>query len=173
MDQVITSRPEGWFTNATTSPFNNGNFFNWIVTFRNPTEIWNDEHTFLFCELELYTLCLLTYLHARRQGGRYYWLWWTTILHGFMTELVSYWYEDVDNFWHAQSTNMWFGLREPFHIITLYPGYIYPVCVAVSKLNIQEWARPFASGLGEVLIDIPYDIMGKLNQNQKRRCEQM
>jgi hypothetical protein len=55
---------------------------------------------------------------------------------------------------------MWFGLREPLHIIFLYPGYIYPVCVAVSKLNIQEWARPFASGLGEVLIDIPYDIMG-------------
>ena len=101
-------------------------------------------------------LALLTYLHARRHGGRYYWLWWTTILHGLMTELVSYWYEDVDNFWHAQSTFMWFGLREPMHIIMLYPGYIYPVCVAVSRLNIQEWARPFASGLGEVLIDVPY-----------------
>jgi hypothetical protein len=143
-----------------TSPVNGGSSFSWLMTFRNPSEIWQTEHTFLFCEMELYILAILTYLHARRHGGRYYWLWWTTILHGLMTELVSYWYEDVDNFWHAQSTFMWFGLREPLHIIFLYPGYIYPVCVAVSKLNIQEWARPFASGLGEVLIDIPYDIMG-------------
>ena len=41
-------------------------------------------------------------MHARRQGGRYYWLWWTTIFHGLMTECTSYWYEDIDNFWHAQ-----------------------------------------------------------------------
>jgi len=160
MDQVLSNRSTSELLASLTAPVHGGTSLNWLLTVRNPLEIWNDEHTFLFCELELYMLALLTYLHARRHGGRYYWLWWTTILHGLMTELVSYWYEDVDNFWHAQSTFMWFGLREPMHIIMLYPGYIYPVCVAVSRLNIQEWARPFASGLGEVLIDVPYDIMG-------------
>lgn len=57
-----------------------------------------------------------------------------------------------DSFWHAQSMLMWFGRREPLHIMALYPGYIYPVCVAVARLRVLENVRPFAAGLGEVLI---------------------
>jgi len=87
-------------------------------------------------------------------------LWWTTILHGLTTECVSYWYEDIDNFWHAQSLWMWFGKREPFHIICLYPGFIYPATIAASRLNVVENVRPFVAGLGEVLMDFPYDVMG-------------
>ena len=132
----------------------------WLWSFRSVTEILHDEPTFLLCELEFYVLCILTYMHASRHGGRYYWLWWTTILHGLTTELISYWYEDIDNFWHAQSLWMWFGKREPFHIICLYPGFIYPATIAVSRLNMVENARPFAAGLGEVLMDFPYDVMG-------------
>jgi len=132
----------------------------WLVTFRSPLEIWHDEPTFLLCELELYMLAILSYMHAWRHGGRYHWLWWTTVLHGFTVELVSYWYEDIDNFWHAQSTLMWFGMREPLHIICLYPGYVYPAAVVVSRLNIMENMEPFAVGLLEALIDVPYDVMG-------------
>ena len=134
--------------------------YKWLWSFRSITEIIHDEPTFLLCELEFYMLCILTYIHAHRHGGRYYWLWWTTILHGLSTECISYWYEDIDNFWHAQSLWMWFGKREPFHIICLYPGFIYTATVAVSRLNIVENARPFAAGLGEVLMDFPYDVMG-------------
>lgn len=134
--------------------------YNWLWSFRSIHEILHNEPTFLFCELEFYALCTLTYIHAHRHGGRYYWLWWTTILHGLTTECVSYWYEDIDNFWHAQSLWMWFGKREPFHIICLYPGFIYPATIAASRLNVVENVRPFVAGLGEVLMDFPYDVMG-------------
>jgi len=48
------------------------------------------------------------------------WLWWTTVAHGLMTELVSYWTEPIDNFWHAQSMFMFFGQREPLHIMVRF-----------------------------------------------------
>ena len=132
----------------------------WLVNFRPWREILHDEPTFLLCEIEFYVLCALTYAHAHRHGGRYLWLWWTTILHGLTTECISYWYEDVDNFWHAQSTVMVFGRREPLHIICLYPGFVYTSTVAVARMNLVENARPFAAGLGEALLDLPYDVMG-------------
>ena len=118
----------------------------WLVKFRNPVELLLLEPTFLLCELEFYILCVLTYMHARRHGGRYLWLWWTTIAHGLTTECLSYWIPDIDNFWHAQSTTMFFGGREPFHIMCLYPGFIYTSCVAVSRLGVSEHVQPFLSG---------------------------
>lgn len=75
------------------------------------------EPTFFMNEMVLYTLSGLTFLHARRHGSRYLYLWWTCMLHGFTVELVSYWTEEIDNFWHAQSTFMFFGQREPLQII--------------------------------------------------------
>lgn len=78
-----------------TSPLQGGKFLPWLVAFRSPVAIWEQEPTFLLCEIEMYVLAMLTFVHAYRQGGRYWWLWWTTILHGLTTELVSYWYEDV------------------------------------------------------------------------------
>jgi hypothetical protein len=149
-------------TNNTAAPmgtFDSGSLA-WLVSFRSLGEIVHDEPTFLLCELEFYVLCILTYMHAHRHGGRYLWLWWTTILHGLTTELVSYWYEDIDNFWHAQSLVMWFGKREPFHIICLYPAFIYTASVALARLRMVENCEPFAAGLFEVLLDVPYDVMG-------------
>ena len=160
MAPPVTDRPLSTVAAQTLAPAQGGSFKDWLVATRSPAEIWQDEPTFLLCELEIYLLAILAFIHAYRHGGRYMWLWWTTIFHGLTTELVSYWYEDVDNFWHAQSSLMLFGLREPLHIICLYPGYIYPVVVAVSRCNMLESVRPFAAGLGEVLIDVPYDIMG-------------
>ena len=111
-------------------------------------------------ELEFYFLAIMTFIHAYRRGGRYMWLWWTTIAHGLMTECVSYWTEPIDNFWHSQSTLMFFGQREPFHIICLYPGFVYTAFVAVQRLGVTERAEACAMGLFVCLFDIPYDIMG-------------
>lgn len=139
-------------------------FQTWFVQFRNPFStrtgqiFW--EPTFFTNELEFYLLALLTFRHAWRHGGRYMWLWWTTIAHGLMTECTSYWVEPIDNFWHAQSTFMFFGQREPLHIMCLYPGYIYTAAVAVSRLRLTENCEACAMGLLVVLFDLPYDIMG-------------
>lgn len=116
--------------------------------------------TFLSNELEMYAMAILTFMHAYRHGGRYLWLWWTTIAHGITTECVSYWAEPIDNFWHSQSTFMFFGQREPLHIFSLYPGFVYTASVAVSRLGISELSGACAVGLFVVLFDMPYDICG-------------
>mmetsp|Transcript_2416 Transcript_2416/g.4756 ORF Transcript_2416/g.4756 Transcript_2416/m.4756 type:complete len:621 (+) Transcript_2416:178-2040(+) len=135
----------------------------WFVKFRNPFGLHGQlamEPTFLSNELEFYLLAILTYAHAYRHGGRYMWLWWTTIAHGLTTECVSYWTEPIDNFWHSQSTFMFFGQREPLHIMCLYPGFVYTACVAVHRLGISELTSACAVGLFVVIFDAPYDIMG-------------
>ena len=53
----------------------------WLVTFRNPLEIIRDEPTFLLCEIEMYMLALLTFLHAYRHGGRYLYDWCHSLFH--------------------------------------------------------------------------------------------
>lgn len=39
------------------------------------------------------------------------------------------------------------------------PTFIYNAVHAVSKIQLPNWAEPFAVGLTVVLIDIPYDIV--------------
>lgn len=105
-----------------------------------------------------------------------------------MTECVSYWHKDIDNFWHAQSSVMFFGQREPvrlsrsllryyqtraltipptgrrqLHIMCLYPGFIYTASVAVARLNITERCEAAAMGLFVLIFDMPYDIIGIKN----------
>ena len=136
----------------------------WFVKFRNPFDAGSGalawEPSFFTNELEFYILAMLTFLHARRHGGGYLWLWWTTVAHGLTVECVSYWAEPIDNFWHAQSTVMFFGAREPFHIMCLYPGYIYTAAIAAKRLGLDELPCACATALLVVLFDIPYDIMG-------------
>lgn len=40
------------------------------------------------------------------------------------------------------------------------PFFIYSASVATHHLNLKAWVRPFAVGLGVVLIDLPFDIVG-------------
>jgi hypothetical protein len=137
-----------------------GRIGNWAITLRDPVDILQNEPTFLACELEFYVLAILTFIHAHRYGYRYMLLWWTTVAHGLFTECTSYWYPDIDNFWHGQSMVMMWGWREPLHIILLYPGFIYPVVVTAERLQLWENIQPFFVALGDVMIDFPYDIMG-------------
>ena len=109
-----------------------------LWTPRSPIEIYREEPTFLICELLFITTAILSLVHALRYRGRYLWLWNATIAHGLMTECLSYFYPPIDNFWHAQSTVMMFGQREPLHIILLYPAFIYPANVAVARLGLTE-----------------------------------
>ena len=55
---------------------------------------------------------------------------------------------------------MVWGWREPLHIILLYPAFMYPVHVAVVRMNLPEYCMPFAAGLLDCIMDIPFDIIG-------------
>eukprot|EP00062_Callorhinchus_milii_P013839 gi/632962477/ref/XP_007897334.1/ PREDICTED: uncharacterized protein LOC103182226 [Callorhinchus milii] len=52
------------------------------------------------------------------------------------------------------------GNRLPLHIVFICPIIVYSSYVAVTCQGLPWWAEPFAVGLGSLLIDIPFDIMG-------------
>ena len=139
-------------------------FWDWLIGFRNPFNretghFWN-EPTFFGNELEFYILAALTFTHASRHGSRYVWLWLAILWHGFTVELVSYWFEAVDSFWHAQATFMMFGRREPLQIILVYPAYLYMAAIVVERTRVSELTQACLMGLLVVILDFPYDIMG-------------
>jgi len=133
-------------------------WLDWFIRIRDPRDVWKAQPTYLLSEGTFLTVALLTFLHSRRVGGRFKYLWWATIFHGLVVECAAYWLPDIDNFWHSQTTITLLGRRLPIHIMCLYPVFIYNASVAVSRLKLPNWAEPFAVGLCTVLIDIPYDI---------------
>jgi len=135
-------------------------FRKWLIATRDPAEIWEQHRSFLIIEVIFYFLALLTFKHAMCSGGRYRYLWFTTILHGCVVESLSYFLPDIDNFWHAQSMVMLLGKRLPLHIVLFYPVFIYTAFVSVSRMRLKAWAEPFAVGLAVVLLDVPFDIVG-------------
>ena len=60
---------------------------------------------------------MLSLFIALQHRGRYCWLWVAALLHGLVTESVSYFLPDIDNFWHAQSMMMLMKQRLPLHIM--------------------------------------------------------
>lgn len=133
---------------------------NWWIAFRDPADIWENHPTFLLGELAFYLLAFLTLLHALRSGGRYPYLWISTILHGLTVESVSYFVPDIDNFWHAQSMVMLLGKRLPLHIVCFYPVFLYTAAAATARMRLSTLAESCMMGLAVVLLDVPFDIMG-------------
>ena len=55
---------------------------------------------------------------------------------------------------------MFCGQRLPFYMALLYPVFIYTSAIAASRLHLNSIATAIATGLGVVLLDLPFDIMG-------------
>lgn len=132
----------------------------WLLSFRSPAEIWAENPTFLLLEVVTYIWAILLYKHARRHGGRVYLLFWAAIFHGFVVECLSYVLPDIDNFWHGVSSVILFKQRLPLHIVLFYPCFHCTTNIAVSRLRLPWWSQPFAVGLADLLLDIPFDILG-------------
>lgn len=134
--------------------------WSWWVSFKDPRDIWKEHPTIILYELLFIILALLSLKHAFCNGGRWPYLWMATLVHGLTTESLSYFVPDVDNFWHAQSSVMLLGKRLPLHLPLLYPVFLYQSYAAITCLKLPWWAEPFAVGLGELIFDLPYDMMG-------------
>lgn len=158
---TITTAPDKFFS---TDLDQYSSFWDWLLRIYNPLDkdigIYYNHTSYLTNELEFYLMAILTFMHAYRHGGRYIWLWFAIMLHGFTVELVSYWIEPIDNFYHGQGTFMWFGRREPFQIILVYPAYLYIAATVVHRMGVSELTEAPILGLMVVIFDIPYDIMG-------------
>jgi hypothetical protein len=131
----------------------------WLITINDPREIWKAQPTYLISEFAYLTVGFLTFLHSRRVGGRFKWLWLTCIMHGFFVENMTFWNDEINNFWHSQTTIVLMGRRLPLHILFLYPTFIYSASAMVSRMRLSLLQQALATGLSVVLIDIPYDIM--------------
>lgn len=133
----------------------------WFCGTRDTREFIQNHTSFFLGEIVMTFCGLLTLVHAYRKGGRFLYLWIGIIVHGLNTECITYWVPDIDNFWHAQSNLMFVGRRLPLYVlIGLYPLYDYTASIAAKRLRLPWWAEGPAVGLGAVLLDIPYDILG-------------
>lgn len=131
----------------------------WLFHVNSPSEIFKAQPTYFLSEWSFVIIASLALIHAFIVGGRWKYVWLGTYMHGVTTELVSFFMPDIDNYWHSQTTVIMLGRRLPFHIPLIYPSFMYHAAYMVAHARLPRWAEPFAAGLVEVLIDLPYDIM--------------
>ena len=131
-----------------------------VVSFRHPQEVWDENPSFLLCTTVFQVIALLSLIHAIRSGPRALLLWISAFGHGLVTEAVSYLLPDIDCFWHSQSMVMFLNRRLPLYVSLFYPTVLYTSNTAVDRLGLTLMAHPFAVALADLVIDIPYDIMG-------------
>jgi len=133
----------------------------WLCKAQDPWKIYENHTSFLMCELVFFFTCFLTFVHAWRNGNRYMYVWIGVLIHALNVENLCYWIPDLDNFWQAQGILTFFGARAPLYILLgIYHTFDYISYVCVQRLHLPWWAEGPAVGLGAVMLDMPYDIMG-------------
>ncbi|XP_048411785.1 uncharacterized protein LOC125463976 isoform X3 [Stegostoma tigrinum] len=133
--------------------------WDWWVTLRDPRDIMAKHPTLILNEIVFYVLALLSLKHAARNGGRWKYLWLATIIHGLTTESVSYFVPGIDNFWHAQSSVMFLGIKllwwtwhdtDPNiydrHYCVPWTSYIFHMSFACCFVFLMELGRKTITG---------------------------
>lgn len=75
-----------------------------------------DEINLLSCVANYYEY---NFLAAFQTGGRWPWLFFASITHGFVVEMLSYFAPFIENFWHAQGFITLFDRRMALYIAIL------------------------------------------------------
>ncbi|XP_039287089.1 uncharacterized protein LOC111051266 isoform X2 [Nilaparvata lugens] len=132
--------------------------WDWVIKFNDPFTLHKAQPTYLFSQASFIFGAVATLSHALKNGGRWPYLWFGTVLHGLVLEIICYLQPNVDNFWHSQTPVILFGRRLPLHIVFLYPCFLYQAMAAAANMRLSWWAEPWAVGAIVVLIDMPYDI---------------
>ncbi|XP_031618054.1 uncharacterized protein LOC116337539 [Contarinia nasturtii] len=143
------------------SAMNYSSFGDWLVAYRDPYDYWKSHPTYAICELNFLIGASLMLAHAFVTGGRWPWLFFASMTHGFVIELISYFAPFIENFWHAQGIITFFDRRMALYIAILYPMFYYHASWTVSKMKLKsQLVEHMAVGLMTVLVDMPYDIIG-------------
>lgn len=145
-----------------------------------PANIWRAHKSYIYCEAVFIIGGILMFFHSLKQGGRWPFLYFASIFHGFTVELMAYFVPHIDNFWHAQGVFTFIERRLPLYVVFLCrfqiafvmisqfdtkifsdPVFYYHSSWAMSKMKLKcGYAEHLAVGLMTVLIDMPYDIIG-------------
>jgi hypothetical protein len=156
----ISYIPDSWKPGLKAQSMRLLRWSDWFCGLRDPYSILEENPSFLAAEIVSLVCGFLVFVHALRHGSRYWYLWVAILFHGINTECISYFMPDFESFWHAQSMVMLAGRRLPLHIVVTYGIFIYTASIAAKRLRLPWWAEGCAAGLGVVLIDLPYDIIG-------------
>jgi len=133
----------------------------WFCKTQDPRKIYDNHTSFLACEIVFFITCFLTFVHAYRHERRYLYVWFGILIHALNVENLCYWIPDLDNFWQAQGLLTFFGMRAPLYILLgIYHTFDYISYIFVKRMHLPWWAEGPAVGLGAVMLDLPYDIMG-------------
>ncbi|CAJ0562613.1 unnamed protein product, partial [Mesorhabditis spiculigera] len=140
-------------------------WMDWLCKYQPISQLIENHLSFLLGEIMFVSCCLLTFIHAyRNRERRYLYVWIAITIHAFNVENLCYNIPDMDNFWQAQGVLTFFGARAPLYILFgIYHTFDYCAYVAVQKLHLPWWAEGPAVGLGAVMLDLPYDILGIKN----------
>ncbi|XP_076065535.1 uncharacterized protein LOC143039413 [Oratosquilla oratoria] len=157
METRNVSDLEGFTDEFAEYPFHN--FLDWFIKINDPVEKFKAQPTYIISEWVFITSAVVCLIHSFVVGGRWKYLWLGCFLQGLALEMLALWAPDIDFYWHSQSTIMLVGRRLPLHITLLYPLFMYIAAYTVAHLKLPMWAEPLAAGLGQVLIDLPYDII--------------
>lgn len=133
----------------------------WWCKATDPRKILSNHTSLFVAEMVFYLLCIMTFCHAFRHGGRYLFTWIGIFILGLTVENIHYIVPDADIVWHAQSTLTFFGMRTPlFIILGMYHMIGYTAYVMARRLRVPWWAEGPAAGIVAVMLDFPLHFMG-------------
>ncbi|VDM45996.1 unnamed protein product [Toxocara canis] len=133
----------------------------WWCKAQDPRKLIASHPSFLAAELIFVLLCILTFCHACRHGGRYLYTWIGTTVLALLGENIRFWSEKFDLVWHAQGLLMFCGMRTPLYaFFGIYQMLVYTSYVMARRMRLPLWAEGPAVGLLVVLISFPLQLMG-------------
>uniref|UniRef100_A0A9J2PDY5 Intimal thickness related receptor IRP domain-containing protein n=1 Tax=Ascaris lumbricoides TaxID=6252 RepID=A0A9J2PDY5_ASCLU len=133
----------------------------WWCKAQDPRKLIANHPSFLAAEVIFSLLCILTFCHAYRHGGRYLYTWIGITIVALFSESIRFWNEKLDLFWHAQGVLTFCGMRTPLYaIFGIYQMLLYSSYVMARRLRLPLWAEGPAVGLLVVVISFPLQVIG-------------
>ncbi|KAJ1350453.1 hypothetical protein KIN20_006246 [Parelaphostrongylus tenuis] len=133
----------------------------WFCKYESPLKLFQNNPYFVLAEAVFVFLCLLTFLHAYRHGGRHLYLWIGLTVFAFTSEFLSVSIPELSISWHAQGVLSFFGMRVPLYaLLGTHQTFGYIAYVLVSRMHLPWWAEGPGVGVSSFMLLLPYRIVG-------------
>lgn len=105
-------------------------FFVWC--FNNDNTWYSSSHNYLVFSYVIYLRIDFVFDEAFSKGGRWPWLFFAAMMHGFVVEFMAYFAPFIENFWHAQGVITFFDRRMAIYIVFL--------CELLNNIEIEIYS---------------------------------
>ncbi|XP_035905853.1 uncharacterized protein LOC118509400 isoform X2 [Anopheles stephensi] len=135
-------------------------FPRWLINVRNPVDLFTLQPSYIVSQVFCIVGAFVCLAHALRQGGRWPYLWFASVLSGMLIEGSMYFSPYGETIWLSPTAVDLFDQRIPIFIFFVYPFFYYQAFWAVSKLRLKcRWSEHIAVGMLVVLFDLPFDMV--------------